>query len=285
VEIFINRHTDTVCNSNGLEKTQTRYDAMVEAIPTYNGETSSVELYEQYNFAALDEDALRREISGKMEEVKARYEAITPDFPINCKIILNPEEISQIFMNLAGDLSYESVFSHSNRFCKGDALQTASSADPITLTMAGEAGSCINSRKFDRDGLSLGSIRLVESGKVMNYYGSNRYGQYLGEVPTGSLRCFCVESGTAEDSELKSGPYLEIISMSGLQLDLHSDYLGGEIRLAYYHNGTSLTPVTGISFAGKVSDMFNSIRLSRRTTAYNGYSGPEKAILTGMNIF
>ena len=35
VEIFLNRHTETVLNSRGLDKTQVRYDAMVEAIPTY----------------------------------------------------------------------------------------------------------------------------------------------------------------------------------------------------------------------------------------------------------
>ena len=34
VEIFINQYTDTVINSRGLNKTQHRYDAMVEAIPT-----------------------------------------------------------------------------------------------------------------------------------------------------------------------------------------------------------------------------------------------------------
>ena len=39
VEVFINKHTQTVCNSRGLHKTQVFYDAMVEAIPTYNGET------------------------------------------------------------------------------------------------------------------------------------------------------------------------------------------------------------------------------------------------------
>ena len=37
VEVFVNRRTDTVINSRGIHKTQVRYDAMVEAIPTYNG--------------------------------------------------------------------------------------------------------------------------------------------------------------------------------------------------------------------------------------------------------
>ena len=285
VEIFVNRHTDTICNSNGLHKSQVRYDAMVEAIPTYNGEAQSVELYEQYNFATLDDAALRAEISGKMEEVKARFEAVTPDFPINCKVILRPEELSQLFLSIAGDLNYESVYSHSNLFRKGDAVQKTLSGDPLGLTAAGEFPGCIYSRQFDNDGLSLASLPLVENGVAVNYFGSNRYGQYLGETPTGNLWCFCVNPGTAETKDFESGPYLEVVSMSGLQVDLHSDYLGGEVRLAYYHDGEKITPVTGISIAGSVSAVLNTIRLGRETTVWGGYCGPARVILTGMNIF
>ncbi len=285
VEVFINRHTETVCNSRGLHKTQVRYDAMVEAIPTYNGETQSVELYEQINFSNLDPDTLRREIAGKMAEVKARYEAVTPDFALNCKVILNPEELSQLFMNIAGDLNYASVHSHSNLFKKGNAIQKAPVGDRIGLTMAGEVPGSVYSRKFDSDGMTLGSIRLVEDGKVLNYYGSNRYGQYLGEHPTGSLWCFCVDAGSADFGALQSEPYLEVISMSGLQVDFYNDYLGGEIRLAFYHDGNTILPVTGISISGKLSEVLDEIRLSRETTIYNGYSGPAKAILSKMNIF
>ena len=72
LEIFINKHTETVINSLGLNKTQVRYDAMVEAIPTFNGTEQSVELYEQYNFSAFNEAAVRTEIAEKLAEVKAR---------------------------------------------------------------------------------------------------------------------------------------------------------------------------------------------------------------------
>lgn len=110
VEIFINKHTETVTNSQGLRKTQVRYDAMVEVIPTYNGEKESVELYEQYNFSSFDEGELRREIAGKLVEVKARYEAVKPEMPISGNVILNKLELSQLFMNVARDLNYASVY-------------------------------------------------------------------------------------------------------------------------------------------------------------------------------
>ena len=62
VEVFINEHVDTIRNSRGVEKTQRRYDAMVETIPTYKGEKQSVELYHQYNFSSFDRDTIVAEV-------------------------------------------------------------------------------------------------------------------------------------------------------------------------------------------------------------------------------
>ena len=282
VEIFVNKHTETVCNSCGLLKTQCRYDAMVEAIPTYNGEKQSVELYEQYSFGTLDEAALHREISEKMAQVKARYEAVTPDFPLEGPCVLHAQELENLFHSIANNLNNASVYSHTNLFQKGDAIQKDRTGDPIGITMAAEAPGSVRSAKFDSDGLSLGSIRLVEDGKAVNYYGSNRYSQYLGEVPTGNLPCCLVDPGTGKTPE---GSWLEVLSMSGLQVDFYNDYIGGEVRLAYYHTAGQVIPVTGISISGKLSQVLGGIRLSRDVTTFGGYHGPDAAILSDMQIF
>ena len=285
VEIFINKHTNNILNSRGLNKTQTSYDAMVEAIPTYNGETESVELYEQYNFSALDENALHAEIAGKMAEVKARFEAVKPDHAIDCPVVLNALELGDLFRNIVYDLNYASVYSHSNLFSKGDAIQKEITGDPIGITMAGQVPGSVRSSAFDGDGLNLGSMRIVEHGKAVSYFGSNRYGQYLGEVPTGNLPCMVVDAGSADLSDLSGMDCLEVISMSGLQVDFFSDYIGGEIRLAYLHDNGKVTPVTGISISGKLSNVLPSVRLSANTVVRDGYSGPDKALFTDMKIF
>ena len=285
VEVFINRHTETVCNSRGIHKTQTRYDAMVETIPTFNGEHQSVELYHQYNFSALDLDAIAREIGSKLQEVKDRSQAVTPDDIQPCKVILQELEVSELLRSIAGDLSYGAVYSHSNLFKKGDAIQKDPEGDLIGITMAGSHEGCVRSAMFDSDGLSLGEMRIVENGKAAAYYGGNRYGQYLGEKPTGELRCILADTGSLTGEELESGPYLKVLSMSGLQVDFYNDYIGGEVRLAYYHDGASIRPVTGISISGKLSQVLSSIRFSQETTVYGSYAGPRCAVLENMTIF
>ena len=281
VEIFINKHTETVHNSRGLHKTQTRYDAMVEAIPTYNGESQSVELYEQYNFSRFDEETVRAQIAGKMAEVKARYEAAAPAANLDCPVVLNIQEIAQLYSSIARNLNYGTVYAKSNLFHKGDAIQKEPQGDLLGITMTGEVPGSVRSAKFDADGMALGSVRLVEQGKAVNYYGSNRFGQYLGEMPTGSLPCLAADTGTAVLPER----YLEVVSMSGLQVDFYNDYIGGEVRLAYYVENGKVTPITGISISGKVSQVLSHIRLSATTGIFNGYCGPDKALLQHIKIF
>lgn len=285
VEVFINRHHETVCNSRGIHKSQVRYDAMVEAIPTYNGEKQSVELYEQYNFSALDEEVLYQEIADMMAAVKARYEAVKPQQALQCKVILNKGEVHELFSEIAGSLTYASVYNHSTVFHKGDDVQKAPTGDRIEIIMEGAIKGNIRSAKFDSDGMSLDKMNIVHDGKAVNYFGDNRYGQYLGEQPTGSLPCLHVATGSLSEEEMKQGAYLEIVSMSGLQVDFFSDYIGGEIRLAYYCDGETVTPVTGISISGSVTEALNTIRLSSKEAIHNGYVGPDKAVVENLKIF
>ena len=285
VEIFVNKRTETVVNSRGLRKTQTRCTARAEVIPTYNGANLSVELYEDYVFAAFDPEKITARIAGRLAEAKARYEAVKPDFPMAGAVILDHREVFPLFWSIADDLDYASVYGKYNLFQKGDAVQKTPRGDRIGITMAGQVPGSISARAFDADGVSLDQIRLVEDGKAVNYFGSNRYGQYLNLPPTGVLPCLLVDAGTAEEADFAKAPCLEIISMSGLQVDLCNDYIGGEVRLAFWHDGEKKIPVTGISVSGKLSQVLNGIRLSAKTGIHVDYTGPERVLLEDMQIF
>ena len=133
-----------------------------------------------------------------------------------------------------------------------------------------------------RLGKSFATKFWVEDGKVLNYYGGNRYGQYLKETPTGNLTCLCAAPGTAQ---LPQGSWLEVVSMSGLQVDMYNDYIGGEIRLAYHHTPEGVLPLTGISFSGSLTDALSKIRFSTESATHGGYHGPVMAVLEDMKIF
>lgn len=283
LEIFINKIKVSVENSRGINKSEIKYDAMVEAIPTYNGE-ESVELYKFFKFSEFNEKNITEEIARSMNDVHARSIAIKPQTPIKCNLVLNEPELRQLFMYLKDELNYSSVYASQNAFSKGDKIQNNPTGDLITITMCGKIKGSPDSAIFDADGVTLKDTQIIKDGEVVRYYGANRFAQYLGEEITGELPCINVETGTLCDDELTKAPYIECVSMSGLQVDVYNDYIGGEVRLGYYYDGENKVPVTGISIAGKLSDILSSARLSQTKTVSGKYYGPQKALFCGINV-
>ena len=283
LEIFINKYTVTVKNSRGIDKREVKYSVMIEAIPTWN-EGESVELYEAIRTSEFDYDKIKTEIEAKMREVRDRGRAKAPEAKLSCPVVLPAEELSQLFSELAYALDYSAVYTHQNPFSEGDKIQKAPVGDKITVTMKGQLKGCTASALFDGDGTTLVDTKVIENGVAVSYFGGDRFAQYLGKKATGNLACCEVNCGTLTDEELNKAPYFECVSMSGLQLDIYNDYIGGEVRLAYYFNGEKKIPVTGISISGKLSDALNSIRLSTEKEQDGRYSGPKLAVFDGIEI-
>lgn len=284
VEIFLYKIRSSVQNSRGVNKTETKYRAMIEAIPTWNYGEDSVELYEAYHFTEFNAAEITAEIEGKMREVRDRYFAKKPDFKIECPVLFRADELAYLFADLTGELNYSAVFSQSNAYKKGDALQSGEDCDRITVTMKDKIRGSRYSSAFDGDGITLQSTEVIKDGRVASYYGANRFAQYLKEAITGNLICKQVEPGSLTEEALASAPYFECVSMSGLQLDIYNDYIGGEVRLAYYCNGEKKIPLTGISISGKLSEALNTIRLSETTVTHGAYLGPDKALVRGLSV-
>ncbi len=283
LEIFVKKISVQVVNSRGVDKQEHKYDAMVEAIPTWTENGESVELYECYNFSSFDHETVKAEIKGKMQEVKDRFFATKPAVTPKCPVILNAPEIGSLLWDIISQLHYSTVYSHSNAFKKGDVLQT-SNCDKLSVTMRGKIEGGSSNALFDGDGVTLVDTKLIEDGKVIDYYGSNRFGQYLGEKITGNLPCMQLEKGSVSVAEMQSKPYFECVSMSGLQVDVYNDYIGGEVRLAYYFDGEKRIPLTGISISGKLSEALNHLTLSMEEKTHNHYRGPQKALFEKISI-
>lgn len=284
LEVFLNKNTVSVANSCGIDKSESKYSAMIEAIPTWNDNGESVELYEAYHFTELDEKAITEEIDRKMQEVRDRCSAKKPESELAVDVLLNAPELDNLFTGYAYNLSYSSVYMKNNLYSKGDDIQKREDGDAIDIEMRHEVKGSRYSALFDDDGTTLKDKKIVEDGMVCGYFGSNRFAQYLSEDVTGSLGCVCLKEGTLTEEELSQKPYFECVSMSGLQVDLYSDYIGGEVRLAYLHDGDKKVPLTGISISGKLSEVLPSIRFSNEKTVHEGYFGPKKALLKNVKI-
>ena len=283
LEIFINKYTVTLKNSRGVDKREVKYGLMIEAIPTWN-EGESVELYEAIYTSEFDYAKIKSEIEEKMREVRDRGRAKAPEVKLVCPVLLPAEELSELFGELAYNLSYAQVYNRQNPFSEGDPVQKAPTGDRIGITMRGQIKGSTASALFDGDGTTLKDATIIENGIVCGYFGGERFAGYLGKPATGDLSCYEVTPGTLTDTELSTIPHFRCVSMSGLQLDVYNDYIGGEVRLAYYCDGNTITPITGISISGKLSDALSSVRLSDTLTQTGRYKGPKLALFQGIEI-
>ena len=285
LEVFVTKTVSTVRNSAGVDKTQTKYTVSVEAIPTCDEKEESVELFETYTFGSVDLESIKREIAARIEDVSARATAVKPAEKISCPIILNPYELETLFEELVNDANYAQAYLNTSLHKDGDLWQTAPKGDKLNVTMKGVIPGSPHSNLFDREGTALLDRKIIEDGKIVAGFGTNRFAQYLGKQPTGALGCMEIECGTTPISEMLAKPHLECVYLSGLQVDLYNDYIGGEIRLAYYFDGEKRIPVTGIAMSGKLSEVLNSLTLSKEHATLGAYSGPEKIRLENMKIF
>ena len=219
-----------------------------------------------------------------MREVKDRYEAKAPENKLYCPVVLDAPELEQLMGNFVGNLNFSTVYQHSNAFALGDDIQKDAKGDRITLTMCGAVKGSVRSSAFDGDGVTLVDRKIIENGKAVALYGGTRFAQYLNEVATGNLGCLSVECGTLTDEQKTSAPYFRCASMSGLQVDIYNDYIGGEVRLGYYFDGEKEIPVTGISISGKLSVAIANMRLSNEAITCESYNGPKCAIFEGIEI-
>ena len=285
LEVFVTTKVSTVRNSRGVDKRQTKHTVSVEAIPTCNGAAESVELFETYTYGSLDTQAITREIAARIEDVSARAQAVKPSIKIDCPVVFNPYETRTLFEELTADANYSGIYMHSNQHAIGDTWQSAPKHDKLNVTMRGVMNGSPASSLFDREGTALVDRKIIEDGKIIAGYGTSRFAQYLGETPTGALGCIDVECGNTAIKDMLSTPHLECVYLSGLQVDLYNDYIGGEIRLAYYFDGEKRIPVTGIAISGKLSEVLNTITLSKECALLGSYKGPEKIKLERLNIF
>ncbi|MBR4872273.1 MAG: hypothetical protein IKV00_00405 [Clostridia bacterium] len=284
LEVFLYRDTVTVKNSRGIDKTEIRYRAMVEAIPTWNGGEESVELYECYNFTEFDAKTVTEEIATRMREVRDRLSAKAPEKKLACPVVLGAPELAELVFSLSHELTYAGVYNRTAAFARGDDMQKGAVGDRLNVTVCGAVKGSVRSAAFDGDGTALVDAELIRDGVAVGAFGSARYASYLGEKPTGNLGCVRVETGSLSDADLRAKPYFRCASMSGLQLDIYNDYIGGEVRLAYYFDGEREIPVTGISISGKLSEALAHMHLSDTATVYEGYQGPKLALFDGIEI-
>jgi PmbA protein len=280
LELFLTQTTTHIINSRGVDRKTTLNKVNVEAIPSYDGEKQNVELYKYYTYKAIDFEQIKNDAKEALLDVTARYNAEKIANVSKLDVILKDKDAGELFQSLIDDYSYVSVFKHNTDKKIGDEIQKDPQGDLLTIGLIPAS----KADAFDRDGVLLNQVKVIEAGKLVNYYGGNQYARYLGINPTGNMDTIEVPKGKAGFAKMTKKPHLEIIALSGIQIDTYSNYIGGEVRLANYFDGEKMIPVSGFSFSGNIDKCLSNLTLSKEMTKQASYQGPKYIKLPLMEI-
>lgn len=271
VELFYNEEIKHIVNSKGVNLTGKYYSLKIESIPSYDGEDDKVEIYKFNEYGTLDYKKIEEDMVQSLKDVTTRYEAKKLPKPQKIDVIIRDDEAEEFFYSFIDYYSYNSVYSGETDKEIGDSLQDEKAKSKLTISLAPSS----KSHSFDDSGLLLEKNVIVEKGILKNYYGGNQYGQYLGLKPSGVPDELQVKKGSKTKEAITKGKYIEIISLSGIQIDVYSDYIGGEVRLGVLHDGEKTLPLNGFSFSGSFKAAVNNMLLSKETIKIVGYNGPK----------
>lgn len=284
-EIFLYKDKRRVVNSNGVDASSIGYRCEIETIPNYVKGKEEFELYKAISFATFDPEDLTKKIAETISLVEDRANAVQMHPLDNIPVILENEEVYAFFEAFVDDLSYQAAYMKSNLFSVDENIQQERTGDPLCIKMKPFVKGALDSRYVDDDGVALKEVSLIEDGVVKSRFGAYRFGYYLGENnPTGVLPIIVAKPGNASFEDFKKQPYIRCVRFSGIQADLMSGFLGGEVRLGYYFDGEKEIPVTGFSIQANFNAARNSFIASKETMVLDAYSGPKYLFIPNVKV-
>lgn len=285
-EIFINFIETRFFDSNGNVFLYTREKGEIELIATWKEKGEEVEIYKFFEFDNLDSIFIQNEATKVLIEASNRVKAIKTPSLANIKVLLTGDYVKEYFLHFAYKVKTDSIYSHISTLKVGDNIQKgAKEADKISIRLEPTLKNSTYGAPFDKEGVGLKRLNIIEKGVVKNLWGSNAKSQYINKPVNGSHSNYVVSAGSLTKEELEDETYLEVIALSGFEIDELTGDFGSEIRLAYLHikNKDALI-VTGGSISGNVYQSLNTVRFNNDTKQNNNFIGPINVLIDNVSV-
>ncbi|MBH1941046.1 TldD/PmbA family protein [Mobilitalea sibirica] len=282
-EIFLNKISTHIINSEGVDAKSVRYEGMVEFIVTWKEEGDEIELYRCLNFSDFDPEVLSGEVKTMIQI--AREKAIAKNTPalMNSPVIFTREAVKDIFGFYYSKSKAESIYNKYSTWEIGEQIQGENiKGDLITMSLDPFLHNSTAAASFDEDGFPLEPVNIIEQGILKKYMANTRYAHYLEVDTTGTILNMVVNGGSKTLEELKQEPHIEAAAFSDFTVDNLSGDFCGEIRLAWYFDGEKTVPITGGSISGNINELQHELYLSKERMKDNTYEGPKA--LKFMNV-
>lgn len=283
-EIFVSSRTRRFLSSTGIDVEERYPDSMLEVVVNARREDHEIELYRNYKSGSCDVEGLRRDLKRTMRYGKDRLIAKPTPAIGKADVLFTTSDAVSLYAYFADRLNTAMVYRKMSDWKPGEPVAANFRGDRPSLYARRELPNSSKNHAFDAEGAPIRDTVLLEDGVVKNYAGGRMFSAYLGLehafVPT-NLEAV---GGTHRETELRSGPYLEVVEFSDFQVDSMTGDLFGEIRLAYYFDGETVVPVSGGSISGSMLDLVGEMYFTRESAQYDNWRIPAATLVKGVTV-
>ena len=284
-EIFTGKKKVHFINSEGIDVTEEYPSSMLEVVVNAKKDGHEIELYRMYESGSCAKDTLKREIEKTMRYGLDRLEAVPTPALEKCAVVFSTSDAAAIYSYFEDNMSAGFAVRKMSDISIGDEVVKDARGDKVTVKARRFIKDSSCSFAYDEEGAPTRDVTIIENNIARERWGSRIFSQYLGLEESGIVYNWEVSGGTAKESDIRSGRFLEIVEFSDFQCDSATGDIFGEIRLAFLHDGDgSVKIVTGGSVSGTMAELAKNMRMSEAQAVYNNVIIPELTRLEGVTV-
>lgn len=276
-EFFSKKRTVRIVSSQGIDVSFVKSSISGEFVAQCIS-PADVETYKSFSYNDLELDAMKALATDALLLTKSRAIATVAPKTGKYNVILSDRQVETM-------LSYYVERSYS------DYIYPGYSNYKVGTKVQGEkvAGELLNielnaSEPYSAEGIPMIDRPLITDGTLDVIQGNSRFAYYLGIPAIGHYESLLVKNGTVSLEEMKKDNYLHIVNFSDFQMDSLSGDFGGEIRLAFLSDGKTVTPVTGGSISGNISNYHDKLIFSKERQVRAEFDGPLAMLLKDIQV-
>ena len=283
-EVFTAAVTRRFVNSEGIDVTETYPSSMLEAVVNARSGGHEIELYRLYKAGSCDADGLRRDLARTMAYGRDRLRT-APTPPLGtADVIFSTADAKEIYRYFIARMDPAMVLRRMSDWKLGEPIAADVRGDRVTLEALRALPNSSRNRAFDAEGAPIRDVVMLRAGVPEHYLGGRMFSAYMGLEDSFIPGNFAVSGGEKSEAALRQGRYLEVVEFSDFQVDAMTGDIFGEIRLAYWHDGQTVTPVSGGSVSGSMHEFIREMYLSAETVQFDNFRIPAVTKLCGATV-
>ena len=283
-EIFVSDKIRRFRNSEGVDITERYPDSMIEVVVNARRDGHEIELYRNFTSGSCDSEALKRDLGKAMAYGRDRLiTRPTPNLE-KADVLFSGSDACSIYEYFVDRCNAAMIFRQLSDWTVGKPIAEDIRGDRVNVYARRMLPNSSRNRGFDAEGAPIRDTALLEQSVPKEILGGRMFASYMGLENSFSPTNIEVSGGTKTEEELRRGSYLEAVEFSDFQVDAMTGDIFGEIRLGYWHDGETVTPVSGGSVSGSMLDFVKDLHMSAEQAQYDSMRIPALTLLKNVTV-